>query len=130
MRFEDFLGEHLFSGIEIQEDDGTGARLLVTIDGRTFLFRENPDDGYRSFIEEEVEEINWRPRYNFNAVKCRVEWQPSPQNRVLMFIDSENEKCFLEVGTADYDDWYPIAVIHFKPENMSCNEERGEDRFV
>ena len=42
-------------------------------------------------------------------------------NDILVFVDFENGKEILEIGTGNYDDYYPYCVLNYYPENMSCN---------
>lgn len=52
-------------------------------------------------------------------------------NDVLVLTDKITGEVVLEVGTMDYDDYYPCCHFHYAPENMACNAmvEISEDEF-
>lgn len=133
MELHELVGKHIFSGIEI----GKMARdtyfytehhayVKFTLDGVTYMAEEDPDDGYRSYMNDlVVAEEPCKIKLPNVAVVCRMmqdrNWE---KNNVLIFTDAENGKDILAIGTANYDDYYPYCVMEYMPENMSCNEGR------
>ncbi len=45
-------------------------------------------------------------------------------NDVIQFYDFITDKLVLEIGTENYDDWYPTCIMNWYPENLFCNENR------
>ena len=129
----DLTGNHIFSGIEVGRMEYVGFwgytekcnYIKFTLDGVNYLAIEDPCDGYRSRMQElEVSNIPCKiPLPNIKVV-CRMREEGRFGNDVLEFIDSQNDKQILAVGTDNYDDWYPYCVLEYSPENMSCNERR------
>lgn len=130
MELRDFCGRHIFSGCELREEVVEGYYMedmatvcLFTLDGITYKAVEDPDDGYRSYCKDiEVSEVP--PRYSFPgvAVLCSMKEDSRDENNdVLVIRDAINGKVILEVGTMNYDDYYPYAHFEYNPENMSCN---------
>jgi hypothetical protein len=128
---EDFIGKHILSGVEF----GTMIRkgwyggdekvncVKFTLDGITYLAVEDPDDGYRSYMEDLVivDDI-CKIRLPDIEVVCQMQPDTScERNNVLVVVDALNGKTILEIGTANYDDYYPYCVMEYTPENMSCN---------
>lgn len=40
---------------------------------------------------------------------------------VLVMQDTTTDEIVLEVGTENYDDWYPCCHFEYHPEGMACN---------
>ena len=41
----------------------------------------------------------------------------------MNFIDIVNGKTFLSIGTKHWNDYYPICIFDYEPENIHLNEE-------
>ena len=84
---------------------------------------EDPDDGYRSYMHElEIVEDPCKIKLPSIFVCCHMRENGNYENNdILVFVDFENGKEILEIGTGNYDDYYPYCVLHYYPENMSCN---------
>lgn len=131
MKLKDLTGVHKLSGV----DTGTLTRdglwkeehcnyIKFTLDGIHYLAIEDPDDGYRSRCEDLVitEEP---PRFMFPPQRVVCSMMPDDvwgnRNDVLILKDSVTGEIVLEVGTENYDDYYPCCHFHYVPENMACN---------
>lgn len=137
MNFEDFVGKHILQGVDLgiyaREDwfdrltNANGVQ--ITLDGKTYRFIEDPEDGYRSYCDDPIEvaepcrtvlpDIEVICKYDQNYDGCASE--------VLRFIDCANGKDILIIGTTNVDDWYPYCVFKYYPENMACNERVNEE---
>lgn len=142
MKLEDLTGLHKLSGI----DTGTLTRdgywgeetcnyIKFTLDGVHYLAVEDPDDGYRSRCEELVVSEE-PPKFTFPPQEMVCSMMPNDggwgySNDVLILTDKITGEVVLEVGTMDYDDYYPCCHFHYAPENMACNAmiEISEDEF-
>ena len=130
-------GKHVLSGIETGqvERETWGYRtelhgyVKFTLDGVTYMAEEDPDDGYRSYMKDLViVEEPCKIRIPEVPVICRMESGGNCKKaNVLTFIDAENGKDILAIGTDYSDEWYPCCVMRYMPENMSCNEGKMLD---
>jgi hypothetical protein len=134
VELKDLTGKHILSGIEIGKVvreawyGGTEEPNCVkfTLDGVTYMAVEDPSDGYRSYMEDlVVVEEPCKIRLPDVEVICHMkEDDRYERNDVLVFVDALNGKTILELGTANYDDYYPYCVMEYIPENMNCNATR------
>ena len=132
MELNDLIGNHVLTGIEYGQKivrqhfcEENCNYVKFTIDGITYMALEDPDDGYRSYMNElEIVEEPCKIKLPNILVCCHMkgdgEWA---KNDILIFVDIENGKTILEIGTENYDDFYPYCVLNYYPENMSCNED-------
>lgn len=64
---------------------------------------------------------------------CRMkgyDHETGESNDILVLTDSLTGEVVLEVGTGNYDDWYPYCHFEYHPEGMACNNpEISEDAF-
>lgn len=137
IELKDLCGKHILSGIEVGEKgfetrwDGIQERSYVkfTLDSIHYLAVKDPNDGYRSYMEElqTTDEPCEVPLPNVEVVCHMKEDDKWVNNDVLVFVDAVNGKEILSIGTENYDDYYPYCVLHYTPENMSCNERRGDE---
>lgn len=135
MELKDLVGKHILSGVET----GVLARkydfwedecnyIKFTLDGVTYLAIENPDDGYRSYMNElEVSEEPCKIKLPNIEVVCTMMGDTKYEsNDVLQFVDVLSGKEIMSVGTENYNDYYPYCHLEYHPENMYCNR-RAED---
>lgn len=126
------VGEHELFGVDIGEENFgyTGKRgyAVVGLSGYCYKFVENPDDGYRSYMVDEIVKYVGAPVNNFAPVKVyvryveeRVECAVHEECEILEFVDSVTDKVVLTVGTGATDDYYPYCVFEYIPENMIHN---------
>lgn len=130
MELKDLIGKHILSGIEVGQKtverysyQETCNYIKFTIDGTTYMAFEDPNDGYRSYMEElKIVEEPCKIKLPNIFVRCHMEEDGDwIKNDILVFVDVENGKTILEIGTGNYDDYYPFCVLNYYPENMSCN---------
>ena len=128
-------GKVLLSGIDtvavkvgFYGEDSTNG-IVIQLNGKNYLCYEDPEDGYRSCsIFQEV------------SSKCKYTFPPQPvfvehYNVVIneygyedsnhgIKIYNDNKELILQVGTDHYDDYYPMAVFEWHPENLPINKNR------
>ena len=135
MELNELIGNHILSGVEtgVLTKNNYGWEdmcnyIKFTLDGVTYMAVEDPDDGYRSFMEEL--EISKEPCKvslpNIEVFCAMMADDRYKRNDVLLFFDVLSGKEILSVGTESYDDYYPICHLEYHPENMYCNR-RAED---
>lgn len=141
----DLEGRHVMTGIEtgqMESPEGIWLRssacnyVKFTLDGVTYRAVEDPDDGYRSYCRDLViDESECRYKLPDVEVVCKHRGgyeTPEPYSfhhecDILDFYDAVNGKIFLSIGTDDIGDWYPMCVMNYTPENLSCNEETEKE---
>lgn len=131
MKIKELVGVHKLQGIETGTRPATfvwsGATdcnyIKFRLDGVTYIAIENPDDGYRTFIEEiQVVDEDCEIKLPNIDVRCTMRPDTSIEKMdVLEFWDFKTKLCVLAVGTQNIDDYYPLAVMEYYPENMGCN---------
>jgi len=132
MKLEDLEGEHLLDAVdfcvtdEVLFDDYTVKcnEMRFRLNGKVFSAREEPEDGYRSCMKELS--TTSEPMVNtFIPVKVLGKYKRNGFDDILELIDADTKKVVIEVGTEDYDDYYPCYIASFHPENMKINQ--GDD---
>lgn len=133
MELKDLVGEYLLQGIETGVTSyrfeygfyvGDCNYIKFTLDGVTYMAVENPDDRYRSYLEElQIVEEPCKTKLPDIRVVCLMAYERLPDSEVLDFYDANNSKQILSIGTENTDDYYPYCVIEYSPENMSINEK-------
>lgn len=108
MEFDDLVNgkDYPFFGV-----DGN----TFKIEGMVFEALEDEDDGYRSYMNSiEVKDpsglIFYRSPISFVKI-VKIETDSFAGYR---FIDSFDEHCWLEVGTRDWDDFYPYFIFKYE----------------
>lgn len=130
MELKDLVGERLLSGVEMATEKtndrwSTEDANVITfiIDGVTYKATEDPNDGYRSSLRE-IEVVNtiikntFEPQRVIGTMKADSSYQ---QNDTIEFTDLKSGLVVLEIGTDNYDDYYPCCVMSWIPENLSIN---------
>ncbi len=141
MDLSDLVGAHQLSGVEIGQvpianiwsDDPECGFVKFTLDGVHYIAVEDPDDGYRSRCRELVVSDE-APRYSFppQEMRCYMKDYNEYGERadVLVMQDTTTGEIVLEVGTENYDDYYPCCHFEYHPEGMACNDpDISDDDF-
>jgi hypothetical protein len=137
IEFESLVGKHLLSGVD--ETNRKTERwhgfadcqcINIVLDGKTYTAIEDPDDGYRSqleglFLSDEVVSNTFAPVEVIVSHRTRSEGYTSECD-ILDFVDAKNGKRVLEIGTDNTNDYYPMFVASWTPENLSVNESVPE----
>lgn len=105
--------------------DGTVNVLRMRLGGVTYVCEEDPDDGYRSSMQElrtlregekEIENV-----FGYVLVDCRYE---SKHCDILKVVDIKSGEVVITVGTDRTDDYYPTFVANWNPAGLYFNKER------
>lgn len=126
IKLENLIGLHELSGVDYKPADFYGgAEILFCLDGVTYAAKENPDDGYRSYMEDLS--VSTKPCKNsFPAQKVLCEYLGGCED-VLCIKDCKTTKVVLKIGTDYSESYYPCCIMEYYPENMACNENRGKE---
>lgn len=117
-------GKHILSGIEQCVGDYiNGGYVKFTLDGITYKAVEDPEDGYRSCMND-LEIVTHSCKFPLPDIEviCHYSKGDHGNDDILEFIDVNNRKTFLRIGTENYNDYYPYCVMEYIPANLSCNE--------
>lgn len=135
-------GIHILSGVSdliINADtepwnlwsDSNG--YIIVLDGKTYVVFEDPEDGYRScgFIGYAKGEVckNTFPEQrilvrHFDGTKRWSDWYTSKM-WYYEFLNPDTEELILKIGTDEYDDYYPNAILEYHPENLPINSDKN-----
>lgn len=131
VELKELLGKHVLTGVDFgmkpkaTEWDEAANTMSFVLDGRTLTAAEDPDDGYRSSLEELLETPDVVVKNVF--VPCHVVGRAINEDvDVVELVDEQTGKVVLAVGTADADDYYPSYVADFTPENMASNAKEQQ----
>ena len=133
-------GQHMLSGVcEVsildEYDGGSSDGILITIDGDNYAAYTNSSDGYRSygsfyktvayaqknkFPPQPVIVSNWdQDEYDIESgmtyIACGID-----------ILNLEGE-LILRVGTDHTDNYYPMAIFKYNPQNLPINKGRSMD---
>ena len=75
---------------------------------------ENPDDGYRSFLEH-VMAVNKKVSGFFKQPIAKVKVVEDDYIKGWALVDIKDDHVWLEMGTGDWDDWYPYFMFAYHP---------------
>lgn len=103
-------------------DECDNIAIFFTLDGVTYRAEEDPSDGYRSMLNSIHVDTNVQLKNTFPAHAVVAKWSPVESDDVVEFVDAVTGKVVLEVGTSNYDDYYPCFVGHFIPEHLMINQ--------
>lgn len=133
MKLIDLIGKHTFTGVELGITErarlarryGKVNSVKFELDGIIYMATENPDDGYRSYMNE-LEIINEPLKFKIPQMQVVCVHDTKDEygykSDILSFIDVENGKVFLRIGTKNTNDYYPYCLFEYKPENMHYNQ--------
>ena len=132
-------GVHYLSGvgyITFADDWGYGdiEGYLFKIDDVVYIAYLDPDDGYRSYGHIAPCTLDCKCQFEFPPQKVIVQNYSNVQKRdedgylledltYVTLTDAVTNKEILSVGTDYAEDYYPMAIFKYSPENMSINSK-------
>jgi len=133
IELENLIGEHLLSGVDNIQVDETEPidAILFILDGVTYMAIEDPDDGYRSMLAE-LKIVDRKVNYMFPPQKVIAKMAPDTTwevNNILQFYDATTNKLVMEIGTGNWEDYYPYFVFRWLPENLAINKNNEKIRI-
>ena len=93
--------------------------ILFILDGITYKAVENPDDGYRSYCKNLVickDKVSTRFPSHLVVGKMK-----NGNCTIIQFFDIKTNEVGLEIGTDNYDNYYPYCVMNWNPQNLAIN---------
>ena len=124
MELKDLCGKHIYKGVELSQFNGT-EYVKFALDDKLYVVTKNPCDGYRSYMNdiEELPNETLGRQFVIPPIEVTISLDGNKDNKILNFIDIVNGKTFLSIGTKHWNDYYPICIFDYKPENIHLNEE-------
>lgn len=131
------IGKHKLTGVDYEteaikrydwDESLTDCQVIrFRLDGKTYLAIEDPSDGYRSAMKHCII-VDEKPKNKFKAVEVFGVMKSDGYYKceVIQFYDTETNKIVLEIGTNNYDDYYPSFVGRWSPENLAVNQKQNE----
>lgn len=104
---------------------------IFVIDGVNYAIYEDPDDGYRSFgcfFETEQKCTNTFPPQDVIIESYDTDWRldsdgfNEEKESGIKILNPDNRLLILDIGTMWYDEYYPCAVMCYRPENLPINQ--------
>ena len=133
MELKDFVGLHEYGGVELGTSPENDAEYVIfMLDGNCYKVEEDPSDGWRSYAKD-VEEYHGEMSRRCilpTSIKAVCYMDDKPENTILKFMDAENGRVFLSIGTEHSDDWYPCCRFEYHPENIHLNETDSSFSWV
>lgn len=133
MGLKDFVGLHEYGGVELGTNPENDAEYVIfMLDGNCYKIEEDPSDGWRSYAKDVEEYHGTMSRRCILPTPIKVVccMDDNPDHNILKFMDAENGKIFLSLGTEYADDWYPRCRFEYNPENIHLNETDNSFSFV
>lgn len=100
--------------------------MRFRLNGKVYVAVEDPDDGYRSHmndltIAQDATMKNVFPLVRVIGRHRKKSYDGCWVDDVLELINAENGQLVLEVGTESTDDYYPCFLASFYPEALTPN---------
>lgn len=136
---KELIGTHELSGVDHLLPEGSQYQndvdvMRFTLDGIHYLATEDPDDGYRSMLGT-FDVVSDGPTTTFDPIPVVIsvsdesydathrnaDYYKDTFTGILTMCDARNGQVILQVGTKDWDDYYPYCVMEWTPENISTD---------
>ena len=113
-------GKHIFYGCEqIFEEP---ARVIINLSGTNYEFIENKNEDYRSYCEF-IGVTDYEPKYKISeGVFVTVKKCEHEKIEGIEIFDCETKEIILTIATNYTEDYYPVCVFEYTPENMAINK--------
>lgn len=126
------IGLHTLTAVEygsvLNEDNERCNTFSFTLGGKTYTALEDPQDGYRSCMQQLTVSkqylCNLIPPTRVLTVYGVEDKYTEASQRLLWFYSVETGKVVLEVGTDWSCGYYPTFVANFRPRNLPCNTKK------
>jgi len=97
---------------------------IFRINDKNYMALENPDDGYRSYCEVEETDVECTFTFPDQEVFLLTYDERRGYENVwgIELLNIDDGSLILKIATENYDDYYPIAIMEYHPENMPINK--------
>jgi hypothetical protein len=113
----------VYTSLTLEED---AESVAFVVDGVTYAAIEDPNDGYRSSLQEiRVLGMELPPTARIPPHLVRGRLVDDGTDRVLELVDVETGRPVVRVGTTEVDDYYPCFVGTYDPSALAANSGEG-----
>jgi hypothetical protein len=123
---QDLVGVHTFTGFSTEsvttpDHYSRDANVAIfVLDDVTYRALEDPDDGYRSYMDE----ITITNEKCTNMIPVHfVKGNLDEDSDIINFVDIVTKEIVLSIGTDHSDNYYPSCVSDFFPKNLAINKD-------
>lgn len=97
---------------------------IFRLNDKNYAIWANPDDGYRSYCEIEETDLPCKNTFPPQEVFVMLydEDEGFNTNQGIKIYNIDDASLILKIGTDNYDDYYPCAVMEYHPENLPINK--------
>ena len=133
LKLDFFIGkEFMLSGFDRVDGDysnGHADEIIFILNNETYKAKEDENDGYRSSLGY-VSKTNDVCKNTFSSHKVKTRWKSNvyEENHTIEFVDVISGRPVLEIGTDNWDDYYPCCRLNFMCDNLAINCEN--DKYV
>lgn len=128
-------GKYLLSGVDEYQTTNDFYEningVVLILNGEKYIMAEDQCDGYRSYgilvKNENVECLNTFPPQEVvieSKVTKITEHFDSISNEMMTIKNPFTNEIIIELGTENMDDYYPMGVFHYHPENLPINKNK------
>lgn len=136
-QLEDLAGRHILTGYGYDYGPGDEDSWIdddvylfyFTLDGATYVAREDPQDGYCSSMDLMIADSLPAVYTNIPPVEVDCRMGTEGQEELLIMTDVISNLTVLMVGTDDYDDYYPCFTSYVAPDNFYYNRPGYTRRY-
>jgi hypothetical protein len=126
MELKDLVGLHTLTAVSndvVRNNWDEDANYFnFKLDGVVYTVEEDPADGYRSMMKEiRVSAIDLPDAFPPQLVMGTMDIGGS-DDEILTLMDVTTGLPVIQVGTENYDNYYPVFVANYMPENMAINK--------
>lgn len=128
---DDLVGDHIIDAVgefvaKSPSGYGEDSRVfMLRIDGVVHVFAEDVSDYARSSLERidrvAGDEVDGHRVVPFPPMAVNFVKRPGEHHHTIAVIDERTNLGVLEIGTEDWDDYYPTFVAHWQPEGFKVN---------
>lgn len=128
-------GKYLLSGVDEYQTTNDFYEningIVLILNGEKYIMAEDQCDGYRSYgilvKNENVECLNTFPPQEVvieSKVTKITEHFDSISNEMMTIKNPFTNEIIIELGTENMDDYYPMGIFHYHPENLPINKNK------
>lgn len=121
------------AGLELEYYGADSGDNTFMVDNIVFKILEDPNDGYRSTLGA----IDYTEQHNSiffktPVARVRIETYDAPSedgfgvNQGYRLVDAEDGHVWLEFGTHNYDDYYPMFIFRHMPKATPLMTSMGD----
>lgn len=123
VKLKKLAGKHVLSGVAMSYTKHDAECVKFILDGKVYVATEDPNDGYRSCMKS-LELSNEKLAPNFPDTEVEVAYQSDDNHELCHFVATQNGKEVLTIGTDYTEEYYPVCVFRYSPENLPCNRRK------